>query len=97
WQELFYLSNFVVSPRIFVCPADAATTRIASDFSNRPEGGFLNFNFRGNAVGLNSRPLSALSGWTNSVHGSQGNLLHYDGHVSQASTEQLRAELGSND
>jgi hypothetical protein len=135
WPEFTWLSNYLASPRILVCPADTQTKLIARNFSRDTNGGFASAGFRGNAlsyfIGLDVSPISSsvwlsgdrnikvdqtgvscssgvnnaaglstrpvTSGWTNDVHGLQGNLLHYDGYVSQASTEQFRIELSSDD
>lgn len=50
WFEFAWISNELVTPKILVCPADANTSRVATEFSTRPEGGFLNASYRNNAV-----------------------------------------------
>jgi len=50
WYQFSWISNQVRTPRIFVCPADTNTTRIAKDFSTHPDGGFLHPNYRNNAI-----------------------------------------------
>jgi competence protein ComGC len=48
WLHFAWMSNELVSPKILFCPSD--TGRPASDFSLRPEIGYLNSNMRGNAT-----------------------------------------------
>jgi len=50
WYQFAWISNQVRTPKIFVCPADTNTTRVANDFSSNPNGGFLNPNYRNNAI-----------------------------------------------
>jgi len=52
WFQLFWLSNQVDSPKVFVCPADKEKKQ-ASAFSLDPQGGFQHANFRNNAVSYN--------------------------------------------
>lgn len=48
WYEFSFVSNQMVTPRILVCPSD--TKRVATDFSTRADGGFLNAGYRNNAL-----------------------------------------------
>ena len=50
WYEMAWVSNELVTPKVLVCPSDRETTRVARDFSTRPDGGFLHANYRGNAL-----------------------------------------------
>jgi hypothetical protein len=50
WYEFAWVSNQLQTPKILVCPSDTGTRRVAKDFSNRPESGFLHSNYRANAV-----------------------------------------------
>jgi type II secretory pathway pseudopilin PulG len=50
WYQFAWISNQVRTPKIFVCPADTNTTRVANDFSSNPNGGFLHPNYRNNAI-----------------------------------------------
>lgn len=50
WFQWWWLSNYLGSPKILVCPADKETKKIASDFSDNINSGFLHSNFRGNAL-----------------------------------------------
>jgi hypothetical protein len=69
WFQYAWISNELVNPGVLACPSDRGTTRVASDFSNKADGGFLNPTYRNNAVsyflGLHSffySPRSILSG-----------------------------------
>jgi len=44
-----WISNDLAQPRVLACPSDDAA-RVARDWSTSPAGGFLNANFRNNAV-----------------------------------------------
>jgi competence protein ComGC len=48
WLHLAWLSNEVVTPKIFLCPSD--TGQPASDFTGSPAGGYLHANFRNGAT-----------------------------------------------
>lgn len=50
WYQFAWISNQLGSPKVLVCPADTNTTRVAKDFSRRPDGGFLNANYQNNAI-----------------------------------------------
>lgn len=69
WYEFAWISNELATPRILACPSDEETTRVARDFSNQADGGFLHFNYRNNAVSyylgtdaFPEQPARALSG-----------------------------------
>ncbi len=50
WYEYAWVSNQLVTPAILACPSDPRTIRVARNFSNAADGGFLNSGFRNNAV-----------------------------------------------
>lgn len=50
WYQFAWISNQLGSPKVLVCPADTNTTRVAKDFSGRPDGGFIHPGYRNNAV-----------------------------------------------
>lgn len=52
WFQWWWFSNYLGSPKILVCPADKQTKKIAGDFSNSPDTGFLHPNFQQNANSL---------------------------------------------
>jgi hypothetical protein len=69
WFQYVAISNQLGSPKILVCPADLGTTKVASEWSTSPNGGFLNINYRANATSyplflhaLPNAPASLLSG-----------------------------------
>jgi len=69
WFQYAWISNELATPSVLACPSDTGTTRVATDFSYSPNGGFLNPNYRNNAVsyflGLHSffySPRSILGG-----------------------------------
>jgi hypothetical protein len=137
WFQYSWMSNELVNPAFLVCPSDT-TKRAATDWSWSINGGFMDANYRNNAVtyfiGLDSRlaptcvnclsptsaalagdrhlsvdspggscssgignPATLLSAkyglsraqWTNAVHGTVGNILSVDGHVSLTSTSRV--------
>jgi hypothetical protein len=53
------LSNELASPKLLVCPSDPAV-KVAKEFSNNPQGGFLHLSYQNNAVsyfvGLHALP-----------------------------------------
>lgn len=49
WVHFAWVSNELATARVLACPSDVAT-RVASDFSNRPDGGFLYGTYRANAL-----------------------------------------------
>jgi hypothetical protein len=71
------LSNFVASPRVLLDPAeDRPTARVATEWSNNPQGGLLHTSFGNNSVsyflGLDANfttPAGILSGDRNIRHG----------------------------
>jgi len=69
WVEWQVMSNELGSPKVLVCPGDTETKKIARSFTTSPDGGFLNANYRGNAlsyfIGLDvypERPSDVLAG-----------------------------------
>jgi hypothetical protein len=50
WWQYSFLSNYLVGPKILVCPADKFAKRKAIRWDDSPEGGFLHPNYRGNAI-----------------------------------------------
>lgn len=48
WLQFSWISNELASPRILACPSDER--RVAKDFGNSADGGFLNSGYRNNAV-----------------------------------------------
>jgi len=50
WYEWLYVSNYLQSPKILVCPSDKKTRKIADNWFNVPNGGFSHVNYRNNAV-----------------------------------------------
>ena len=50
-----------------------------------------------NAATIWARPVNPTLGWTNGVHEFQGNMLHYDGHVAQYGSEDLRIVVNKAD
>jgi hypothetical protein len=49
WLHYSFMSNELVNPSILVCPSDTAK-RAAADWSQSPNGGFLDANHRNNAI-----------------------------------------------
>ena len=49
WWQFSWISNQLDSPKLLVCPADVGTTKVASEWGATP-GGFLNPNYRNNAI-----------------------------------------------
>jgi hypothetical protein len=86
WFQFAWISNELRTPKLLVCPSDSHTTRIARDFSSRPDGGFLNPNYRNNAVsyflGLHTfrdNPGAILAGDPNVTVSLPGGLCSYSG------------------
>lgn len=48
WLHFSWISNQLTSPRVLLCPSD--TGRLARDFSNNPNGGYLHPNYRNQAT-----------------------------------------------
>jgi prepilin-type N-terminal cleavage/methylation domain-containing protein/prepilin-type processing-associated H-X9-DG protein len=63
WFQYAFISNQLVSPKILADPADKKV-KVATDFSLAPDGGFMNPNYRGNAV---SYPLGLDGGYMSSL------------------------------
>jgi prepilin-type processing-associated H-X9-DG protein len=96
WWQWSFMSNELATPRILACPSDAST-RVATDFSTSPDGGFLHPDYRNNAVsyfiGLHSvpaAPRSLLAGDRNLRVSSVGPLGCSFGSVTIATRLSLR-------
>jgi hypothetical protein len=50
WWQFSWISNQLGSPKLLTCPADAGTTKVASEWSTTAMGGFLNPAYRNNSV-----------------------------------------------
>src|SRR5688572_14521517 len=51
WFQLSWVSNEVESPKVLTCPSDKVV-KIATDWSDDPNGGFVHSNFRNNAASV---------------------------------------------